>query len=260
MQEAGEWTWDNFKKLLEQCTYTEGENKYYGLGIEETFKFMQTAVFSNGGEVVIRKDGKPVFGLLEKNSVDALTFAQSLLPYSKEVDHSKFVAGECVFFFTESWKGTHMSEGIKASLTPVYTMNDYGFIPFPTGSSAPSPNETSAFVHLWRRLNWLIAPAENDKDDVGYVMDKLFEPIDGTNKEAWKDLLRKSVFHHPEEDLNNFINMVENVKYDYSVEPNRSHVLPIPGPAPCGRCGQCVRPPSHAHDRARCNSRVADSV
>jgi hypothetical protein len=97
-------------------------------------------------------------------------------------------------------------------------MNDYGFIPFPTGSSAPSPNETSAFVHLWRRLNWLIAPAENDKDDVGYVMDKLFEPIDGTNKEAWKDLLRKSVFHHPEEDLNNFINMVENVKYDYSVE------------------------------------------
>ena len=222
MKEAGEWTWDNFKKILEECTYTEGDKSYYGLGIEETFKFMLTAVFSNSGEVVTEKDGKPTFGLLDKNAVDALTYAQSLKPFSKEVTHPNFVNGECAFFFVESWKGTHMSEGIKAQLTPVYTMNDYGMMPFPVGPAASDPNETSAFVHLWRRLNWLIGPSDNDKDDVGYVMDKLFEPIANTNKAAWKDLLNKSVFHHPEQDLENFVHMVENVKYDYSVELSKS--------------------------------------
>ena len=54
-------------------------------------------------------------------------------------------------------------------------------------------------------------------DDFGLVLDFIFQPLDGTEKQAWKKTAESIIFHHPE-DFTNFEIMIENPKYDYSVQ------------------------------------------
>ena len=62
-------------------------------------------------------------------------------------------------------------------------MEDFGLIPFPWGLNGIY-GETSAFHSGDRRIIWCISAAENEKDDLNYVLNLLFEPLDGDELEA----------------------------------------------------------------------------
>lgn len=218
MQEQGIWLWDNFKELITKYTTTFNEVALTGLGVLNPDYYLKTAIFSNGGEIVTLRDGKYICALDSNEAMAGMEFAASLYKekIAKNATLPDFVKGLYVFLYSESWQGTVMSETAKAENRPIYSMDNYGFMPFPNSPNVPYKN-SSSFVHSNRRLLWVINGSEDEPDDVGYMMDKIFSPLPGDKAEAWKDYAEEVVFLHPE-GCANYINMVENVKYDYSTE------------------------------------------
>ena len=221
LQEKGEWNWANFRKMLEDVTVPSGEDKLMGMSIDQTkaaFHLMETAVFSNGGSVVKDDNGRKVFALTSPESYEAMDFIAKLKKDKLvEIDTTQevkmFTSSQSMFMFCEVWRGTLRAESAK--YLPSYTMDDYGFISFPTGPKAPSDKTVSAFVHVNRHMNWVLNGSDNEPDDVGRVMDYIFEPLDNTG--GWKKMAKEQIFLY-NQGYDNFVYMLENIKYNYSAE------------------------------------------
>ena len=221
LQENKEWNWANFRKLLEEVTVFEGENKLLGMSIDQTkaiFHLMQTATFSNGGSVVKEENGKKVFAMTDAVAYEAMDYIaklkdDKLIGLESGSKLEMFCAGKAMFIYCEVWRGT--LRATSDPYLPSYTMDDYGFISFPTGPKAPSVDTVSAFVHVGRHMNWVVNGSENDADDIGRVMDYIFEPLDDTG--GWKTMSKAQVFMY-KEGYENFVHMVENIQYNYSAE------------------------------------------
>lgn len=213
LQEKGEWNWDNFYKILEQGTISLDDVDIYGMTIDGLDKFLRMAIFSNGGEI-IKED--LTSGLGDPEALEALEFAAKLKKSKtvKTAAYLEFSEGKSLFAAYDSWIGTVNLPGFETTL-PTFTLDDYGFFSFPTGPKADK-DEISSFVYVGRRLNWLVNSG-NDMDNFGLVLDFVFQPLDGTEKQAWKKTAKTIIFHHPE-DFTNFERMIENPKYDYSVQ------------------------------------------
>ncbi|MDF2686426.1 MAG: hypothetical protein K0S55_1608 [Clostridia bacterium] len=216
LQEAGNWNWDTFLELIKTCTFNTGEEKMTGFGSENTSFTSKAAIFSNGGEIVTQKDGKYVLSLGEPNAIAALEWLANLKSdgYMIAADYPLFVDKSVAFWCCDSWKATIDYEGHEAY--PAFKMEDYGIIDFPTGPSG-STEKTSAYVHFNRKLSWPIAYSENDKDDLGTVMNAVFEPLPDSEEKGWMKLSERTIFHHDEGYLN-FQKMIETARYDYSVQ------------------------------------------
>ena len=85
-------------------------------------------------------------------------------------------------------------------------------------------NCVSAYVHRVRRMNWIIGFSGNSIDDIGMIIDRLFEPIDENN--GWKGSLERNIFFDSR-DFDNYKFMVENINYrhDADIGENASSVM-----------------------------------
>lgn len=217
MLEDGTWTWNNFEPLLESATYTEGDFKVTGLGYEDTTKLSQTALFSNGCQVVEKQGEKNRFALTNNKAYETFDWLKGLKDKNLiyQTGYGDFNQHKMLFFVGESFNFTHMTQFHIDTDTPVYKHDGYGFAPFPCGPNGEY-GIGGSYITQGRRLNWLLKAGQMEKDDLGRLMNILFEPLEGTNRKAWIDFLEKSVFYYREDDRNAFLNMVENVKYDWS--------------------------------------------
>lgn len=213
MMENGEWTWDNFLALVKECTVKDGEKQIFGLGIQDVNYHNRTVLFSNGVSPVIKQNEEFVFGYNTPEAFAAMDYNAKFYTDKlvKDGNYDIFVNGDCVFYSCESWAGTEQRENY-----PAFELNDYGFLPFPSGSNVEY-GTTSAFVHMGRRLNWFVDKASTDKEDLGTVLTAVFAPLDGTQPENWKIVSKDILFHHTE-DYNNFMKMMDNMNYDYSCQ------------------------------------------
>jgi hypothetical protein len=218
IQERGDWNWANFKDYLTQCTQTVGDAAVTGLHVSDYNRLGQTAIMSNGVNTVIEKDGKYVFNYNNNDAYAALDYLKSLKEakvMKQDGNVQNFTMNNaCVFFACESWVGTLHAEGEANKTYPSMIMEDYGFMPFPYGPNG-NKDTVSAYVHVARRLNWVTKVSGNDLDNIGTVIDFIFNPLEGSEKEGWKKMAKQVVFHHTE-GFNNFVYMTENCNYDYS--------------------------------------------
>ena len=227
MIENKEWNWDNFKALLETCTSTEGDKSTYGMGYngggESDAILGKVACFSNNVEVLNSNevDGKLVyeFGMNSPEAFAALDYVASLIKagYVKRAADNyggtDFSTSLTPFLLCESWVGTEYSNK-DDSAYPADKLNDYGFLYFPHGPNADS-GTVSSYVHRFRRLIYLVGVSEHDIDDSGMILNAMFQPLSEDNSLSWKYFTKKNVFHH-DEDYENFIVMIDNMRYDYS--------------------------------------------
>ncbi|MBQ6053558.1 MAG: hypothetical protein IJL30_09805 [Clostridia bacterium] len=217
MLEDGTWTWQNFEPLLDLATYEDGDIKVTGLGYEDVTRISQTALFSNGCQIVEEIDGKNRFALTDSKAYETFDWLKGLkdrkLIY--QTGYGDFNQHKMLFFVGESFNFTHMTQWHIDADTPVYKHDGYGFAPFPCGPNGEY-GIGGSYITQGRRLNWLLKMGQMEKDDLGTLMNILFEPLDGTNRKAWIDFLESSVFYYREDDKNAFLSMVENVKYDWS--------------------------------------------
>ncbi|MDF2685195.1 MAG: Bacterial extracellular solute-binding protein [Clostridia bacterium] len=213
--ETNSWTWDNFEILLKQLTFTEGADKYFGLSVENISWFADSAVLSNGGSAVIKKpDGTYAFGYGEKEAVEALEWMANLKKsgYIYSTNGAlQLSKGKIAFEYCQSYNATLPFE-------PYYpfTLPSYGIITFPWGPSGEYGVDCGAFVIFNRRFICCIATSENDKEQLGYIIEYLYEPLNGDEALSWQKKLKYNL--QQEADIDNFLWMFNNVGYNFSGE------------------------------------------
>jgi len=223
-QENGEWNWKNFKKMLETCSVNlDSSLGIKPMGTDNTGRDILAAMFSNGSEFVVQdSSGQYKINLNNSKCIDALDFLAELYGedlYGKST-MTDFNEERSVFIGCETYYGTHHYEGYDY---PTDHLENLGMVTFPYGPAANS-STVSAFVFAGRRLNYVVSASPNEIDDIGIVMDFLFEPLDDSG--GWKSYSSSVIFHHSD-DYDNFCYMLENVNYDYSFEiPSMISSLP----------------------------------
>lgn len=203
--ENGEWTFDNFKKELELGTKTEGDNSYVGMMVETAghmhIDMVQCACFANGAQMIIEQNGKNVFGFNSPQAVYALEYCASLYKDGvlKIGNTNNFINEECVYMFSRY-------------VDPAANyLEDFGYLNFPYGPS--SNGRTSAYV-AYDIIEYVCKMTDNEIEDIGRVIDFLYEPLD--DQGGWKEKLR--LYYHHEEDIAAVLDGVENANYNYEVQ------------------------------------------
>ena len=217
LKEQDNWTWSEFETLLGEVSSNVGGVKVYGLGFDDLSVLSKSAIFSNGGEIVVQSsDGKYASGLSSENVYQALDYISGLnkAGYTKNGDYSPFTNGEYVFWHCDSWKATIDYEGHEDY--PLFTMQDYGMIDFPYGPNGDT-TKSNSFIHRGRKLCWPVAMTANDHSIIGILMDAIFAPLPGMEEFAWMDYAKNNLFHHLE-GYETFSNAIATTHYDYSVQ------------------------------------------
>jgi len=221
MQEQKQWTWANFRDELIAGTIKTAEMNQVGLGIDGVPNYLKAFILANGGSIVEKSNDRYVFGLESANAAMAFDFCKELKQLKVITENAAkidfAVNKKYVYYSTESWNATINVEKTDNSIDdlPTRVMNDWGLINVPDGPNATG-KVTAGFVHMGRRLNWLIGMSDNDHDDFGLLLNYIFSPIGG-KPEAWKEIALKQFFLD-ERAYNNFLYTVENCNYDYSAE------------------------------------------
>ncbi|MBQ2720360.1 MAG: hypothetical protein IJF23_02380 [Clostridia bacterium] len=221
-QEDGVWNWENFEKLLleVQAASTADMQLHPWISLESTRGDIHSFMYTNGLKTVVTQNGRNTFGYDCPEGVEVLDFLNKL--WDSDLYNSgsagQFTFDENVGILSgETYYATHFYDSINSGTDYApYGDFEYGLIGYPYGPNG-SPEDTSAFVHKGRRLNWVLAYSENSMEDLGLVLDFMFEPLDDSG--GWKDWVGQSIFYH-DKDLENYLYFLENANYNYSVELN----------------------------------------
>lgn len=223
LQENGNWDWENFETELKKFNVFENEIQYYGATIDEYYKLAKAAVLSNGGQII---NGNPEsgykFGLTTTEATEALEWAKSLYAQNLFIDEgfkTFSIEGISPYWIGESYYGTVFNPNdVSNSFFAPTALNDYGFIQFPTGPKGTIEN-IGSYVSSSGRLNYISDVSDIEPENIGTIVDYIFEPIDGI-EEGWKDLTQNLIFtaNNNETCMDNFVYMLENIGYDFSVQ------------------------------------------
>ncbi|MBQ2882054.1 MAG: hypothetical protein IJE40_07265 [Clostridia bacterium] len=227
IKENGLWNWDTFEDELKKYTVFENEIQHYGAVIDSYAKTAKAAIFSNGAQII---DGNEESGYnFGVNSTSAL----EALEWLKGIDSQKLLLDKdflsfsieklAPFWIGESYYGTvfNPNDEHNKNFAPS-ALNDYGFITFPVGPEG-TDSDVGSYVYASRRLNYISQISDIEPDNIGTIIDYIFEPIDGKDV-AWQDLAKDMIFTETNNDycLENFIYILENMEYDYSVQMGES--------------------------------------
>ncbi|MBQ4627636.1 MAG: carbohydrate ABC transporter substrate-binding protein [Clostridia bacterium] len=219
LQENDTWTWDNYKQYLRDiadAAQNSGFENSFIPHVSGDYSFDALSFMFMNGCQVIEKDssGKAVFGLDNQNAYAALEYLNELYNENlyKQAGSEVMIKNQMAAILTiESYFGTHFHDGYNENYLP-FQDYAYGFTTFPYG---PNGDETcvSGFVHTGRRLHFVVDYSQNDKDDIGILLNELFEPIDEDG--GWRGSLERQVFYD-KRDYDMYRYMLENVNYDHS--------------------------------------------
>ena len=209
LEENGEWTWENYRRYLRDIADGARNSGVEGSFVPhicsnyafDAFSFM----FMNGCQ-----------GIENQKGYEALDYMRSLYDEGlyKQDDTAVMIKNQmAAILTTESYYGTHFHDGYNQNYLP-YQGYAYGFTTFPYG---PNGNDScvSGFVHIGRRLHYILRYSPNDKDDIGILFNELFKPIDETG--GWRGSLERQVFYDSR-DYDKYRYMLENVNYNYSFD------------------------------------------
>ncbi len=230
MQENGLWNWENFESELKKFSVVDdsGIQRY---GALMTTRFMaKAAIFSNGGSILSENEnGGFDFVLDSPEALEALEFVSRLNKEGlikdnglvKDSDLTAFSVEKLApYFIGESFYGTSFNPSSTTSQTwAPSALSYFGYMPFPTGPKGDPDTDLGGYTYRRLMLCYVTSLADIEADNIGAVVDYMFEPLDDTNEVAWKDYLETTIFSERDFDkcLNNFVSIFENVQYDYSV-------------------------------------------
>lgn len=186
--EAGDWDWTHFREFLTQTTFTDGDLEWKGLGnLAPSGECMIPFILGNGGNYMIYDGGKYKLAIDSDESIEAMQFAQSLvadkLLYDIPTDDEGFGNGKTWMI----WAGF------------IDTSKEYelSYIRYPYG---PHGNKdiVTAISHGDVMYAFPIFTAYSE-EEIGRVVEYMFEPLSDLYPNGWKDLYEDTVFLYPED-------------------------------------------------------------
>ncbi len=230
MQENGDWNWGNWESELKRYAGTSEDGvQHYG-ALLMTRVAARAAIYSNGGNIIeLKDDGSYEYALSSANSVEALEFLRRLTAEGlvndddlvKDCEMGPFTRQNLApFYVGESWYGTSVADTPWGPDLPTNALTYYGYMPFPIGPNGDASKDVGGYMYRNGLLIYVTSLADIESDNIGSVIDFIFEPLDGTSEEAWKEYLDMTIFSETnhEKCLENFVFAIENINYDYSAQ------------------------------------------
>ena len=228
LQENGKWNWDNFETELRKYAIVENEVQHYG-AIVSYDKMAKSAINSNGGRIIEGdSENGYTFGATSNKAIQALDWLRKLNSedlFETDGGIEAFTKSNLApYWVGESYFGTvfNPNDAGNDTFCPA-ALSDYGFIQFPTG---PQGDETDVgcYVYKLRRLNYISDISNIEAENIGAIIDHIFEPLDNSLEEGWKDLAQRLIFteNNNQKCIDNFTYILENMGYDYSVQMSSS--------------------------------------
>jgi len=213
--EQKKWNWTTFRDMLPNVTdLSDSTNKIFGLGRHDNQNLVIAAIQSNSGERVINDNGIYKFGFTSDAAIEGIDYAKELYQtqyFDKSNVQKNFSDGKVSFWACHSWIGT--ADVKTLDYLPIYTLDHYGWIPFPYG---PKGTYGSWNANSYNSQRFFAVPeSNNDADSVGLVMNELFAPFPGTSNEAWKAYARTNMIYD-DYSYDIFTNLIAYQKYDYA--------------------------------------------
>lgn len=204
--EKGEWNWQNFRKVLQQGTVSDGEDDHVGMLCDTLPGGMQgffAAIIANGGYIIKEIDGIYKCGLCEPNAIEAMDFVSGLvkdglITLSTGVAWDQWAEGK-------TWP-MHMSSGLMTG-----NEIEYSIVRFPYG---PNGNPDIVAGYSVNRSYYAFSILSSfDTDAVGLILDDLLESLDASlYPEGWKDYAEENVFVS-DADCETYMTALESMEY-----------------------------------------------
>lgn len=188
--EAGEWTWDVFKEEMRKATYTDENGEHYGFGMDGIATvYAQTGMISNGGGIMKNIDGRVVVTMADENSKKGIEFMKSLFDEGLAVafgpaaisDFGNYDSVEDAFWGTKkvAYYGGGGGFGSNSEEFSIIC------VPFPLGPDAKENGYSS--IVLEQGLGAVCSLTAYSSEDIGLILEELFEPINKNYPRGWKD-------------------------------------------------------------------------
>lgn len=228
LQENDKWNWDSFETELKKYAIVDNETQYYGALVSYD-KMAKSAIHSNGGKVIEGDyENGYTFGLTSDRAIQALDWLKKLNDeglFETDGGIEAFTKSHLApYWINESYFGTvfNPNDAGNDTFCPA-ALNDYGFIPFPTGPQGDA-TDVGCYVYKLRRLNYISEISDIEPENIGVLINYIFEPLDDSLSEGWKDLAQRLIFteNNNQKCVDNFIYILENMGYDYSVQMTSS--------------------------------------
>jgi len=207
--ENGEWTWDNFEKVLPDYQIDDGTVK--ATAMNATWSFTLDMAMMNGADYVKRNsDGtlSPAFDSV--NVAEAFDWCAKL--FTEKADYitfdghydmvEGFINDEIVLANTSL---THMINEI------IYESEDYGIVPFPCGPRGTYgvwKSAVNSFDCMGIYVNAMYPEA------AAKIIDRMFEPFEGYETKEDIEQYASTIFYD-KRDVEYFTTYLENVRWDY---------------------------------------------
>ena len=219
-KESGNWTWATFKDYLLSIEEAERNNSddsnFYPYIAGDSYAADAIGYMFANGCKMIEKDagGNYVFGFDNSAGMEAIEFLADLYSlglYVQKGGTTFTIDQQSALMSHETYWATHYYEKSSSQHYLPAQEYAYGLISFPHGPSGDA-NSVSGYVHHHRRLNWILNQSANSPEEIGLVLDFVFEPLD--DSEGWKGFLKDQIFYTTE-DHENYVYMLENVNFNY---------------------------------------------
>ncbi len=203
--EKGEWNWENFRTVLAQGTFDDGEIKHVGMisdGLQPGMLTFFGAIIANGGYLIKEIDGVYKSGLSESNAIEAMDFMSGLV----EQGLIEIAGGqEEIWYEGKTWP-MNISGGLTVSKDIASSV-----IRFPYG---PSGSKDIVAAYSVNRNYYAFSMLSSfDNDEIGIIIDDLFEPLDASlYPEGWKNYAIDNVFYN-DYDYETFMTGLETMNY-----------------------------------------------
>ncbi len=204
MYEAGEWTFDTFIDIIQQCSDLTAQRPIYGL--HNSCSLESSAMDANGANVIIKKDGKYVCGLSSDAAINALEWV-------RKVNQTGCIGGSiendtAVFALLTS------EAAINTECSTVH------WIQFPQGPDVTDATTRTGAYFGYHETGTSIFKHENDTqrdEDSAFVLDKLFAPTEEWGETGYDEFMSRNFFDTVE-DYEVYKNTSINMSYQYALE------------------------------------------
>ncbi len=187
--EKGSWDWQNFRTVLQQGTFNDGEIDHVGMisdsmlgGVAAFFP----ATIANGGYIIKEVDGVYKTGIFDSNAIEAMEFMTGLV--ADGLIHIQGGTAWDIWIEGKTWPMINNSG--------VYSSSDitYSLVRFPYGPHG-NPDIVAAYS-INRGYYAFTILSGFGNDEIGIIIDDLLDPLDASlYPEGWKDYAVDNVFY-----------------------------------------------------------------
>ena len=209
LKENKQWTFDNFKKLLEACTVNIGSSMdILPMTCFSDRILAKISVFANGGQIVEYNEttGKYSYGLTSPKALRGIEYAKSLYDaklcrQAAENGKNFWENGDAVFLLA----GMGLDQSMRV-------FEDLDIISFPYGPDVEYGSVCSAYMN--RDTGYLTCPITAEADLVTKFVSIWFEQFPDLSKAQLIEDFKNTYFYN-ENSINEYFYMAENYQNTY---------------------------------------------